>query len=203
MEKNCHVLLDISQKSVTFVFLHRKHCEMFAIDLPWKGESGQTAKYGDPYLFWVIWFHTYGDSLTHTLSLSLSHTHTHTHTHTHQWAAIFLCCGTRGAVVGSVPCSRVLSQSWYWRWRGRWLFTPRRSEVDSNESDPLTQRSSTLLLGTHSPRKFISNRPQHTCLQFSSSLEELDWPLQVCLNRVVAKLFRIVGPQEQGWRPVL
>ncbi len=60
------------------------------------------------------------------------------------------------------------------------------------------QRSSTLLLGTHSPGKFISNRLQHTCLQFSSSLEELDWPLQVCLIRVVAKFFRIVGPQEQG-----
>ncbi len=62
----------------------------------------------------------------------------------------------------------------------------------------LEQSSSTLLLGTHSPGKFISNRLQHTCLQFSSSLEELDWLLQVCLIRVVAKLFRIVGPQEQG-----
>ncbi len=68
---------------------------------------------------------------------------------------------------------------------------------------PLNQRSSTLLLGTHSPGKFISNRLQHTCLQFSSSLEELDWPLQVHLIRVVAKLFRIVGPQELGWRPLL
>ncbi len=62
----------------------------------------------------------------------------------------------------------------------------------------LSQRSSTLLLETHSPGKFISNQLQDTCLQFSSSLEELDWPLQVCLIRVVAKLFRIVGPQEQG-----
>ncbi len=25
------------------------------------------------------------------------------------------CCGTRGAVGGSVPCSRVSPQSWYWR----------------------------------------------------------------------------------------
>ncbi len=42
----------------------------------------------------------------------------------------------------------------------------------------LSQRSSTLLLGTHSPGKFIPNLLQHTCLQLSSSLE-LDWPLQV------------------------
>ncbi len=34
------------------------------------------------------------------------------------------CCGTRGAVGGSVPCSRVSPQSWYWRWRERSLFTP-------------------------------------------------------------------------------
>ncbi len=32
------------------------------------------------------------------------------------------CCGARGAVGGSVPCSRVSPQSWYWRWRERWLF---------------------------------------------------------------------------------
>ncbi len=60
------------------------------------------------------------------------------------------------------------------------------------------QRSLTLLLGIHSPGKFISNWLKHTCLQFLSSLEELDWPLHVCLIKFVAKLFRIVGPQEQG-----
>ncbi len=44
-----------------------------------------------------------------------------------------------------------------------------------------------------SPGKFISNQLQHTCLQFSSSLQELDWPLQVCLISVVAIIFRIVS----------
>ncbi len=34
------------------------------------------------------------------------------------------CCGARGAVGGLVPCSRVSPQSWYWRWRECWLFTP-------------------------------------------------------------------------------
>ncbi len=33
-------------------------------------------------------------------------------------------CGARGAVGGSVPCSRVSPQSWYWRWREHLLFTP-------------------------------------------------------------------------------
>uniref|UniRef100_A0A672NBY8 Palmitoyltransferase n=1 Tax=Sinocyclocheilus grahami TaxID=75366 RepID=A0A672NBY8_SINGR len=34
-----------------------------------------------------------------------------------------LCCGARGAVGGSVPCSRA-PQSWYLRWRERCTFTP-------------------------------------------------------------------------------
>ncbi len=33
------------------------------------------------------------------------------------------CYSARGAVGGSVPCSRT-PQSWYWRRRERWLFTP-------------------------------------------------------------------------------
>ncbi len=45
-----------------------------------------------------------------------AHTHTpgaadtHTHTHTHTWSSQR--CGARGAVGGSVPCSRVSLQSW-------------------------------------------------------------------------------------------
>ncbi len=63
-----------------------------------------------------------------------AHTHTHTqqrvvNTHTHREHTTGaegsnLCCGARGAVGGSVPCSRVSTQSWYWGWRERWSFTP-------------------------------------------------------------------------------
>ncbi|KAL0195412.1 hypothetical protein M9458_008984, partial [Cirrhinus mrigala] len=74
----------------------------------------------------------------------------------------------------------------------------------------LEQRSSTLLLGTHSPENlfptgfsFISNWLQQTCLQFSSSLEDLDWPLQVCLIRVVAKLGVIELPMSEWSRLVV
>ncbi len=44
--------------------------------------------------------------------------------HTHGAVGSHLCCGARGAVRGSVPCSRVSPQSWYWRWRECCTFTP-------------------------------------------------------------------------------
>ncbi len=49
--------------------------------------------------------------------------HTHSSEHTPGAVGSHLCCGARGAVGGSVPCSRA-PQSWYWRWRERWTFTP-------------------------------------------------------------------------------
>ncbi len=57
---------------------------------------------------------------THTHTWSSGHTH-HTHTHLEQWthththtpgAVGSQRCGVRGAVGGSVPCSRVSPQSW-------------------------------------------------------------------------------------------
>ncbi len=54
----------------------------------------------------------------------LVHTHTHTH-HEHTPGAVgSQCCSAWGAFGGSVPCSRVSPQSWYWGWRERWTFTP-------------------------------------------------------------------------------
>ncbi len=50
---------------------------------------------------------------THTHTWSSGNTHTHTHTHTHAPGAVgSQRCGARGAVGGSVPCSRVSLQSW-------------------------------------------------------------------------------------------
>ncbi len=48
---------------------------------------------------------------------------THPSAHTQQWTHT-RSSGARGAVGGSVPCSRVSPQSWYWRWREHLLFTP-------------------------------------------------------------------------------
>ncbi len=73
--------------------------------------------------------HTWSSGHTHTHTWSSGHTHTHTwssgHTHTHTWssgntdththtpgAVGSQRCGARGAVGGSVPCSRVSPQSW-------------------------------------------------------------------------------------------
>ncbi len=50
--------------------------------------------------------------------------HTHTHCEHTPGAVGSQCCGAREAVGGSVPCSRVSPQSWYWGWRERWTFTP-------------------------------------------------------------------------------
>ncbi len=50
--------------------------------------------------------HTHSEHSEHTHTLTVN-THTHTHTHTHGAVGSHLCCGARGAVGGSVPCSRV------------------------------------------------------------------------------------------------
>ncbi len=58
---------------------------------------------------------------THTVSSE--QTHTHSSEHTPGAVGSHLCCGARGAVGGSVSCSRA-AQSWYWGWRERCTFTP-------------------------------------------------------------------------------
>ncbi len=57
-------------------------------------------------------------------SLHLTHPSAHSQQWTHTWSSGQPYCGARGAVGGSVPCSRVSPQSWYWRWREHLLFTP-------------------------------------------------------------------------------
>ncbi len=54
---------------------------------------------------------------THTVNTHTPWTHTRSSGQPY-------CCGARGAVGGSVPCSRVSPQSWYWGWRESWTFTP-------------------------------------------------------------------------------
>ncbi len=57
-------------------------------------------------------------------ALHLTHPSAHTHCEHTPGAVGSQCCGARGAVGGSVSCSRVSPQSWYWRWRECWTFTP-------------------------------------------------------------------------------
>ncbi len=88
---------------------------------------------GNPELSEVKWSDVWPSMVTHTRNLcsafnpsKCTHTAVNTHTlwtHTQSSGQPY-CCSARGAVGGSVPCSRVSPQSWYWGWRERWLFTP-------------------------------------------------------------------------------
>ncbi len=63
--------------------------------------------------------------MTHTRNSCSAFTHpkcTHTTVNSHEAVGSHLCCGARGAVGGSVPCSRA-PQSWYRMWRERCTFT--------------------------------------------------------------------------------
>ncbi len=55
-------------------------------------------------------------------AVSSEHTHTHTHTEHAPRAVGSHCSSARGAIGGSVPCSRA-PQSWYCRWRECCSFT--------------------------------------------------------------------------------
>ncbi len=75
--------------------------------------------------------------------------HTHSSEHTPGAVGNHLSCGARGAVGGSLPCSRA-PRVWCWGWRERWTFPPPTYNPcqyrDSNpralgyESDSLTIR---------------------------------------------------------------
>ncbi len=81
------------------------------------------------------WSDVWPSMVTHTQNLcsafNTSKVHTHSSEPTPGAVGSFLCCGARGAVGDSVPCSRVSPQSWYWGWRERWLFTPKLKWLDN------------------------------------------------------------------------
>ncbi len=72
------------------------------------------------------WQSILGICALHLFHPKCTHTGVNTHTpwtHTRSSVQPFLCSCARGAVGGSVPCSRA-PQSWYWGWRERCTFTP-------------------------------------------------------------------------------
>ncbi len=72
-----------------------------------------------------VWWPILGICALH-LPIQSAHTQQWTHIHCeHTPGAVgsHLCCGARGAVGGSVPCSRA-PKSWYWGWRECCTFTP-------------------------------------------------------------------------------
>ncbi len=90
--------------------------------------------------------------------LHLTHPSAHSQQWTHTWSSGQPYCGARGAVGGSVPCSRVSPQSWYWRWREHLLFTPPTDNPcrtwESNRQ-PLGYKSNSLTIRPRLP-KFLA-----------------------------------------------
>ncbi len=101
--------------------------------------------------------------------LHLTHPSAHSQQWTHTRSSGQPYCGARGAVGGSVPCSRVSPQSWYWRWREHLLFTPPTDNPcrtwESN-LQPLGYKSNSLTIRPRLPSKLIGcvcNMNQSVC----------------------------------------
>ncbi len=90
--------------------------------------------------------------------LHLTHPSAHSQQWTHTRSSGQPYCGARGAVGGSVPCSRVSPQSWYWRWREHLLFTPptdnpcRTWESNLQPLQPLGYKSNSLTIRPRLPQ---------------------------------------------------
>ncbi len=103
--------------------------------------------------------------------LHLTHPSAHSQQWTHTRSSGQPFCGARGAVGGSVPCSRVSPQSWYWRWREHLLFTPPTDNPcrtwESN-LQPLGYKSNSLTIRPRLPQSTESptapRAPQHKWL---------------------------------------
>ncbi len=87
--------------------------------------------------------------------LHLTHPSAHSQQWTHTRSSGQPYCGARG----SVPCSRVSPQSWYWRWREHLLFTPPTDNPcrtwESN-LQPLGYKSNSLTIRPRLPRNGAS-----------------------------------------------
>ncbi len=98
--------------------------------------------------------------------LHLTHPSAHSQQWTHTWSSGQPCCGARGAGGGSVPCSRVSPQSWYWRWREHLLFTPPTDNPcrtwESNRQ-PLGYKSNSLTIRPRLPLNMATINKQPIC----------------------------------------
>ncbi len=99
--------------------------------------------------------------------LHLTHPSAHSQQWTHTWSSGQPYCSARGAVGGSVPCSRVSPQSWYWRWREHLLFTPptyNPCRTWESNRQPLGYKSNSLTIRPRLPPNaviFFSQKKYH------------------------------------------
>ncbi len=106
--------------------------------------------------------------------LHLTHPSAHSQQWTHTWSSGQPYCGARGAVGGSVPCSRVSPQSWYWRWREHLLFTPPTDNPcrtwESNRQ-PLGYKSNSLTIRPRLPL----DKPPKSDSQWNALRQQMQW----------------------------
>ncbi len=104
--------------------------------------------------------------------LHLTHPSAHSQQWTHTRSSGQPCCGARGAVGGSVPCSRVSPQSWYWRWREHLLFIPPTDNPcrtwESN-LQPLGYKSNSLTIRPRLPKWHDHNTYSHIAKTYSQN----------------------------------
>ncbi len=130
-----------------------------------KESSWRVAKHGVPYSEFDSskCTHTWSSEQTHTHTHT--HAHAHTHTHTHTWSS-----GAQGAVEGSVLCSRVSLQSWYWRWKSALIIhspTYNPCQYQDSNLQPLCYKSDSLTIRPRLPQYtvYIKNiLYSHHCL---------------------------------------
>ncbi len=99
--------------------------------------------------------------------LHLTHPSAHSQQWTHTRSSGQPFCSARGAVGGSVPCSRVSPQSWYWRWREHLLFTPPTDNPcrtwESN-LQPLGYKSNSLTIRPRLPPSYKASYTYQCCI---------------------------------------
>ncbi len=104
--------------------------------------------------------------------LHLTHPSAHSQQWTHTWSSGQPYFGARGAVGGSVPCSRVSPQSWYWRWREHLLFTPPTDNPcrtwESNRQ-PLGYKSNSLTIRPRLPLELYDIKVEIVIKQMNMS----------------------------------
>ncbi len=120
--------------------------------------------------------------------LHLTHPSAHSQQWTHTRSSGQPCCGARGAVGGSVPCSRVSPRSWYWRWREHLLFTPPTDNPcrtwESN-LQPLGYKSNSLTIRPRLPREEKRQRiivKVISCLCMSHCVLHIELSVQIKLQ---------------------
>ncbi len=85
-------------------------------------------------IFYLSHTRLYREYITSSEMYSLHLTHSKW---THTQSSGQPCYSARGAVGGSVPCSRT-PQSWYWRRRERWLLLPHQQSLPDPRFEPTT-----------------------------------------------------------------